>query len=1355
MFEWKDDDLDEPDTDSGEPEVSWEELEPTLSGRQIEKIDGEVAKLSTFADHFPYVDFPDSMSIDEDIVDHMKFGDKSDEYRPTGIKRLDVDKMHAKQMAHLEKYVDRVEKKFAKFREKNPWVESALESAPEDLVPDMGKIRDSLGEASGDLRKSLEQYRQVCETAIENYEPGSGFDGLNRAIDDAIMESGGGEIWHEGKEDEGVIWKEEDGHNAFSGATIIVDGAVETEISQMEKLGEYVSKVEVHDHLNRKKKSKSDRMSRRMGCGKRHRLDNVPYEGKRGGKGCRNTDTGEVSYGADCPDKSTKPDPSTDTAHRVDVNSAVAQADKMALEAKEKSSGIWEKLGGAGKAIKAKSKEIFGKLEKRYGRKQAIAIFALGHVVGLATPLAVVPGSTIAGMAPFAAMSETYLQARKLLGKDPRQDQSVELGGNPDLDHRAMVEIAKLVVDQLTKEWDGMTDDGLPKYDNEDKPDEESEMAVSHARRRRMSDFREEDHPRAGDGRFTSGPDEGGSSSEESFSPEIPSTPEVEDAPDSSEGEFPKDPAELYFDDNLYPSSRDINDEELPEDEAGVRKYAKDLVKAAKADAKDLKRKLKETYRTDEDFLTDFDGAFEEFEARVEAEIEDLDDYDPDSEDNEFEPHDVASAVQDAYEDFVNTDHESSLSKKPDMRFGTKIHDKGFGGGYIKYENEDGRYVYNVYDANESYRDEAETLEDARQSLLDDYEKDYKAAQEGDYSGLVGEEAAEKIHEGIDNVFGVFGYLEDPLEVDESDVTALMDSGDVFAMEDDAMGEEFHYEREVDKKYLVDEMRQFAKDAIMSFDSSSKAYDSTPWSKAAREAVGVGGEDFEEIRDDLNDEIEGGVDEYAEVMDRAGEIAEMYASDRIGYAKEDYAAAYQYARERKDEEGGDLQELLKEELKEYDKEEPVVTGALYKKAFSAALREKGYGDEDGWSNDHGPNRVHGVLSALAEEAEGFRDSWEDVKGSIDPDLVLEAYSKHLPAAYKKNQQSSGSSEGSSQMSRLSLRGVARATAAAAYHLAKAGPYSPLNPSAREVLDLVRDHPYSATIYRMARRMADDVRMGRWVTMPANGEGGGGSPVYIENGEITKGPAGIADKVNKGKSGGKSKAKKEKSGGKSKAKSRSESGGKSKSSPSKDAGKSKSAPTDRRRSSHPDIKMIEEDFSQISKELAGQTIDNVGANFPSLDGMSKDLLQGVASQFGGDDSGGSLEEVKRNAIRAIRDHADRKHPDATRSPQRDDEDREADLKNRGDERKKNEGESSAFIDSLRGNRNRKLNSWASGVRDALRDGFGRGVPVSKWRELAQKMQGGWKDRRAAQRETTDLIGEQGEYGQKPASGYSSR
>jgi len=82
------------------------------------------------------------------------------------------------------------------------------------------------------------------------------------------------------------------------------------------------------------------------------------------------------------------------------------KGDQLAQQMARKTSGLLGRLGAAGKWMKDKAKVLFGKLEARYGRKQAIAIFALGHVVGLATPLVVLPGSTMLGMVPFAALAE-------------------------------------------------------------------------------------------------------------------------------------------------------------------------------------------------------------------------------------------------------------------------------------------------------------------------------------------------------------------------------------------------------------------------------------------------------------------------------------------------------------------------------------------------------------------------------------------------------------------------------------------------------------------------------------------------------------------------------------------------------------------------------------------------------------------------------------------------------------------------------------------------------------------------------------------------------------------------------------
>jgi len=122
------------------------------------------------------------------------------------------------------------------------------------------------------------------------------------------------------------------------------------------------------------------------------------------------------------------------------------QAD--ALAENHANSGILAKLGAAGKWMKDKTKAVYDRMESRYGRKTAIAIFAAGHVAGLATPLVVVPGSTLIGMAPFAAMAEIYLQARKgakAIGLSQLDELSVD---------EILAEGAKLA-DELREAWEG------------------------------------------------------------------------------------------------------------------------------------------------------------------------------------------------------------------------------------------------------------------------------------------------------------------------------------------------------------------------------------------------------------------------------------------------------------------------------------------------------------------------------------------------------------------------------------------------------------------------------------------------------------------------------------------------------------------------------------------------------------------------------------------------------------------------------------------------------------------------------------------------------------------------------------
>lgn len=91
---------------------------------------------------------------------------------------------------------------------------------------------------------------------------------------------------------------------------------------------------------------------------------------------------------------------------------------------------------------------MYDALEGRYGRKAAIAVFAAGHVVGLATPLVVLPGSTVIGMAPFAAMAEIYLQAKKGIGKLLGKYAAEE-----DLSEEQVQRLAKEMVEEIQAAW--------------------------------------------------------------------------------------------------------------------------------------------------------------------------------------------------------------------------------------------------------------------------------------------------------------------------------------------------------------------------------------------------------------------------------------------------------------------------------------------------------------------------------------------------------------------------------------------------------------------------------------------------------------------------------------------------------------------------------------------------------------------------------------------------------------------------------------------------------------------------------------------------------------------------------------
>lgn len=126
--------------------------------------------------------------------------------------------------------------------------------------------------------------------------------------------------------------------------------------------------------------------------------------------------TGGGSAAAEKQDDTKGESPKADIKTTADLH---AKADKIA----EKAAGKLAKLGAAGKWAKDKAQAAFEKLEQRYGRKTALAIFAAGQVTswgamgaGAAAGVPVYVPSAVA-MAPFAAMAEVYVQAKKMMGK--------------------------------------------------------------------------------------------------------------------------------------------------------------------------------------------------------------------------------------------------------------------------------------------------------------------------------------------------------------------------------------------------------------------------------------------------------------------------------------------------------------------------------------------------------------------------------------------------------------------------------------------------------------------------------------------------------------------------------------------------------------------------------------------------------------------------------------------------------------------------------------------------------------------------------------------------------------------------
>lgn len=194
------------------------------------------------------------------------------------------------------------------------------------------------------------------------------------------------------------------------------------------------------------------------------------YRGNRGGNGWKDSNTGQIVYQDAKPGggggRSAAPTPSGQPQAQSQAQSGKEKADQInnqlaSVQVPPEASGLFN-------AMKKKAMAVFDELEGRYGRKAAIAIFAAGHVVGLATPLVVVPGSTFIGMAPFMAMGEVY---RLFRNHDAEQMAY-------DLPPQAVAQHGVWLANHLNDEWKKLlAPEGGPGFQMSRKSDEVAEKA--------------------------------------------------------------------------------------------------------------------------------------------------------------------------------------------------------------------------------------------------------------------------------------------------------------------------------------------------------------------------------------------------------------------------------------------------------------------------------------------------------------------------------------------------------------------------------------------------------------------------------------------------------------------------------------------------------------------------------------------------------------------------------------------------------------------------------------------------------------------------------------------------------------
>jgi hypothetical protein len=147
------------------------------------------------------------------------------------------------------------------------------------------------------------------------------------------------------------------------------------------------------------------------------------YVGPHGGHGYKNAATGEVRYQQHAPTEGggAAAGPEGKGGHGVHHPTKLPttpeglhqEAEANATKIEKAHPGLLNKLGAAGKWLRGKTQEVYKALEKRYGRRAALTIFASGFVTGMLPPVVFLPGSTLLMMAPFAALAEVYLQAKR------------------------------------------------------------------------------------------------------------------------------------------------------------------------------------------------------------------------------------------------------------------------------------------------------------------------------------------------------------------------------------------------------------------------------------------------------------------------------------------------------------------------------------------------------------------------------------------------------------------------------------------------------------------------------------------------------------------------------------------------------------------------------------------------------------------------------------------------------------------------------------------------------------------------------------------------------------------------------